>query len=287
MAKNYLNTNQLADLFKVDNSTIRRWTMSGKLSCSSSVGGHRKFSYRDILSFVNSSSSKVKLNLNTINNTDVKNKLIEYPDQIAINSLNRSSEKIDSLIFKLYMEGINLSEIFDNYIDKSLDIIQQKLDKKEISIAEEHIARKQISLSLNNFRNTIHKNTESSRRALCLNLENDIPDLAIDMIQIILESNSFSVHNAGSNTSLTDIKLLIEKSNFDSIFIYLCSRQCCTSTVETNLSKSIDDINKISRICLDSKINLNIGGPATKAIIKEIPSGFKSFEKFSEITSLI
>ncbi len=37
-----LNTKQVGNLFNVDESTVRRWALSGKIKCSSSAGGHRK-----------------------------------------------------------------------------------------------------------------------------------------------------------------------------------------------------------------------------------------------------
>ena len=34
--------------YGVDESTVRRWALSGKIKCSTSAGGHRKFSYKNI-----------------------------------------------------------------------------------------------------------------------------------------------------------------------------------------------------------------------------------------------
>ena len=53
MLKKDLNTKQVGNLFGVDESTVRRWAMAGKIKCISSAGGHRKFSYNDIVSFAN------------------------------------------------------------------------------------------------------------------------------------------------------------------------------------------------------------------------------------------
>ena len=53
MLKKDLNTKQVGNLFGVDESTVRRWALSGKIKCISSAGGHRKFSYNDIVEFAN------------------------------------------------------------------------------------------------------------------------------------------------------------------------------------------------------------------------------------------
>jgi len=286
MTNNYLNTKQVADLFKVDNSTIRRWTLSEKLKCTSSNGGHRKFSYRNILDFIENHNKKLNLDLKQISNE--KNvSLSERRKYITQNALDRNSIEIQSIIMKLYLEGKKVHEIFDKYIDPSLDAIQTLLDKESISVAEEHIARKTISKSLNNFRDVVKKSEDENKTALCLNLENDVPDLAIDMIQIILEGQNYSVHNAGSNTSIENIKLLLNKNNFDSIFIYMCSRQCCTATVRDHIDNTLKSLKLIESLCEDSSIKLYIGGPATSIIDSNMNLNYTQFSEFSDILDLI
>ena len=286
MTNNYLNTKQVADLFKVDNSTIRRWTLSEKLKCTSSNGGHRKFSYRNILDFIENHNKKLNLDLKQINN-EKSVSVSERKKFITEKALDRNSIEIQSIIMKLYLEGKKVHEIFDKYIDPSLDAIQTLLDKESISVAEEHIARKTVSKSLNNFRDIVKKSEDENKSALCLNLENDVPDLAIDMIQIILEGQNYSVHNAGSNTSIENIKLLLNKNNFDSIFIYMCSRQCCTATVRDHINNTLKSLKLIESLCEDSSIKLYIGGPATSIIDSNMNLNYTQFSKFSDILDLI
>ena len=286
MTNNYLNTKQVADLFKVDNSTIRRWTLSEKLKCASSNGGHRKFSYKHILDFIQNHNKKLNLDLKQISN-EKSISVSERKKFITQNALDRNSIEIQSIIMKLYLEGKTTHEIFDKYIDPSLDAIQILLDKESISVAEEHIARKTVSKSLNNFRDVVKKSEDNTKTALCLNLENDVPDLAIDMIQIILEGQNYSVHNAGSNTSIDNIKLLLNKNNFDSIFIYMCSRQCCTATVRDHIDNTLKSLKSIESLCENSSINLFIGGPATSIIDSNMNLNYTKFSKFSDILDLI
>ena len=101
MTNNYLNTKQVADLFKVDNSTIRRWTLSEKLKCTSSNGGHRKFSYKHILDFIENHNKKLNLDLKQINNE--KNvSIAERKKFITQNALDRNS--IEILVSNGYFE---------------------------------------------------------------------------------------------------------------------------------------------------------------------------------------
>tara|TARA_Y100001968_G_C19292348_1_gene684847 strand:+ start:181 stop:1044 length:864 start_codon:yes stop_codon:yes gene_type:complete len=287
MGKNYLNTKQVASLFSVDNSTIRRWTLSNKLECTSSNGGHRKFSYKQILDFINSHNKKLNLNLSQINTISNKNSISSNINFIIESAFNRNSNEIESLLLRLYLEGKKINYIFDKYIDKSLDSIQTLLDSDEISVAEEHIARKTISKSLNSFRDVVKKNKATSSTALCLNLENDVPDLAIDMIQIILESFNYSVHNSGSHTSVENISSLIAKNKYDAIYIYMCSRQCCTATVKDHIANTLKSLEQISSLCHKHSIDLFVGGPATKYVDEKMKLDYTKFLTFTDMLDFI
>ena len=287
MKKNYLNTKEVATLFNVNNSTIRRWTLNRKLRCTTSDGGHRKFLYKHILEFIDSHKKELSLNLDGISTLSKESGIAKSIKFITQSALNRNVNEVESIIMRLYLQGKKINEIFDKYIDKSLDSIQSLLEDESISVAEEHIARKTISKSLNNFRNIVRPNTENNKTALCLNLENDVPDLAIDMIQIILEEQNYLVDNAGSHTSVDNIKLLLDKNNYDSIYIYMCSRQCCTATVKENIQNTITSVREIELLCKKLSIELFIGGPGTSYIDKKINLNYTKFLSFTKILEFV
>ena len=283
MNKKELNTKQVGDLFGVDESTVRRWSISGKIKCASSAGGHRKFSYYNIIQFSKNhgTSFKQKNDIDVLDSKQIIKKITNF-------TLNHDSISIESIFIGLYLQGIQLSDLMDNYVEKVLINIQSKLDTEKISTAEEHIARKIISRSLNNFRQSI-SNTKSknNKNILCLNLENDIPDLPIDMIQILLENINYNVQNCGSHTSTENLKILLSKKEYEAIFIYLCNRQCCTSTVRDNIKKTNHDLNEISKLAKRYKIKLFLGGPSFKNVDKENLKKYTRFTKYSEALSIV
>jgi len=276
-----LNTKQVGNLFGVDESTVRRWSLAGKIKCSSSAGGHRKFSYKDIINFSKTRGLKLNQNQDISDKTAIINQMLSY-------SLNNNSSSIELILIKLYLNGIELKDIMDNVVENTLINLQSKLDKREISVAEEHIARKIISKSLNGFKiSIINENSKNKKNILCLNLENDIPDLPIDMIQILLENINYNVYNCGSHTSIKDVKKLLEKQTYKAIFIYLCDRQCCTSTIKDNIKKTNKDLEAISILAKKYNIKLFLGGPSFKNINENVLKNFNQFTKYSEVLSLI
>ena len=278
MSSKGLNTKQVGDLFGVNESTVRRWALSGKIKCSASAGGHRKFSFKNIISFSKGKKVKIysKFLEESLNNQQSIKNILDF-------SLSLKSDSIESILVKLYLSGVSLSDIMDGYIEPVLVKIQKKLDDGKISVAEEHIARKIVSKSLNNFKNSISSyDLKNNKNVLCLNLENDIPDLPIDMIQILLESINFNVDNCGSHTSIVDLKKLLENKKYDAIFIYMCDRQCCTSTVKDNIDKTNTDLYEISMLAKKYNIKLFLGGPSFKSIKSDTLKCFNTFTKYSE-----
>lgn len=281
-SKKYLNTKQVGNLFDVNESTVRRWASSGKIECISSAGGHRKFSYQNVMSFANSQGLKINsgeipynINRKTIIDDSVKH------------VFNNDAKSLEMIFVQLYLDGTLLPDLMDNFVEKILVKIQDKLDQKEVSVAEEHIARKVVSKALNNFKLTVSNHVSvDNENILCLNLENDIPDVPIDMIQILLENNNFNVHNCGANTSIKDIKKLLSNQTYKAIFIYLCDRQCCTATVKDNIKKTNSDLEQVSILAKKYNIKLYLGGPSFKNINKNILKNYNTFTKYSESLQL-
>ena len=277
-----LNTKQLGNLFGVDESTVRRWALSGKIKCSTSAGGHRKFSYKNIIKFSHEQGIKLKKEKN-----DVKLNPKNLCREAVESALVDDHKPIEELLVKLYLNGIPLPKIMDDYVETILVMIQQELDDQKITIAEEHIARKIVSQALNNFKQSVSKdNPNKTNNILCLNLENDIPDLPIDMIEILLESIDYNVHNCGSNTSIKDIKKLLSVKNYEAIFIYLCDRQCCTSTLIEHIDKTNKDLKEIAKLGEEHNIRLFLGGPYFKNIDKTTLKKYNTFVKYSEVLNI-
>ena len=278
-----LNTKQVGNLFNVDESTVRRWALSGKIKCSSSAGGHRKFSYKDLIKF--SLDNNIKLNKNKdsskLSQTSICNKFVK-------SALEHNYKPIEKLLVELYLSGFSLASIMDDYVEQSLVKIQKKLDNNSITVAEEHIARKIVSQALGNFKQSVSKDESfNGKNILCLNLENDIPDLPIDMIEILLRDINYNVHNCGSHTSIRDITNLLANKTYEAIFIYLCDRQCCTSTLIDHIDKTNNDLKRIANLGEKYNIRLFLGGPYFKNIDKDTLEKYKTFKKYSEVIKLI
>ena len=207
----------------------------------------------------------------------------ESVKEIVNHALKHNYQSVEKALIELYLSGVPLPSLMDDYIEPVLVSIQNNLDNNNISVAEEHIARKIVSKGLNQFKlSVINTKKYNGKNILGLNLENDIPDLPIDMIHILLEDVGYRVHNCGSNTSIVDIKTLLNKNSYYAIFIYLCDRQCCTSTLIDHIDKTNKDLKEISILAKKHDIKLFLGGPSFENIDKDILKQYNKFTKYSE-----
>ena len=74
-----------------------------------------------------------------------------------------------------------------------------------------------------------------------------------------------------------------DKEKYDSMYIFMCDRQCCSSTVKNHMKNTIHDLEHINDLCSKYSIDLFIGGPATSLIDQQVSFKYNKFLKFSEI----
>ena len=62
---------------------------------------------------------------------------------------------------------------------------------------------------------------------------------------------------------------MLANKTYEAIFIYLCDRQCCTSTLIDHIDKTNNDLKQIANLGEKYNIKLFLGGPYFKNIDKD------------------
>ena len=76
----------------------------------------------------------------------------ESVKEIVKHALKHNYQSVEKALIELYLSGVPLPSLMDDYIEPVLVSIQNNLDNNNISVAEEHIARKIVSKGLNQFK---------------------------------------------------------------------------------------------------------------------------------------
>ena len=264
----YLNSNDVAEILGVNISTLKRWTENGTIGCSKTAGGHRKFTMQNVRDYYKSNKNANKnlglglerLEHKTIYELINKSEYSELAKILADSSLESNELSVNNIINGAYMKGIKASLICDEIIDPGSMIVENALRQKYISHVEAFISRKLITRSVESLNQNKPNGSFNGKTALCVNFEDNLPDLGVVMSEIVLRHNGYNVLNTGSHAELGNLQGVIEKKNVDLLVFYLCDMQCCMATVQDNLSKTASQVKSIVTLANKLKVKVVFGG---------------------------
>ena len=260
----YLNSKEVSGILGVNISTLKRWTDSGKLGCEKTAGGHRKFTMQHVRDYYKSNSNSSKgeaLSLETkdhkkiyglINHQDYK----QLSELLADSSLSSDESSVGTIINGLYMNGTPVADLFDFVVDVAGNIVEDKLDKNEIAHTDAYLSRKTITRSVDGLNRDKPNGNFNGKNALCINFEDNLPDIGVVMSEVLMRHNGYNVFNSGSHAELGELSEIITRRKIDVVLFYLCNLQCCNAVIEENVSKTVKQIHDSIKIAnkLDTKI---------------------------------
>jgi excisionase family DNA binding protein len=215
----YFNTEEVAKLLGVNISTIKRWTDAGKLKCTKTIGGHRKFYIPQIAEFLENNQIKSKdVQMFPVENSDdlelssrILNKeysfLIDYTLQQAL-TVNRT--RLQQIINGLYLSQEPIYKIYDSLLTPVLRNIGSLWEKEIISVSEEHLASQAIKDSVIRLQVLIKLPHQKKGIVACLNLSHEMHDIALKMVDHVLECRGYKILNMGQDTPLQKIEQIFE-----------------------------------------------------------------------------
>ena len=291
----YLNSNDVAEILGINISTLKRWTENGTIGCSKTAGGHRKFTMqhvRDYYKANKNSDRNMGLGLERLEHKTIyeyinKSNYSELAKILADSSLESNEMSVNNIVNGAYMRGIKASSICDNIIEPGSMIVENALRQKYISHVEAFISRKLITRSVESLNQSKPNGSFNGKTALCVNFEDNLPDLGVVMSEIVLRHNGYNVLNTGSHAELGNLQFVIEKRNVDLLVFYLCDMQCCMATVQDNLSKTAEQVKSIVKLANKLKVKVIFGGSGIQFLQGVADHIHITFDKYSELEKLL
>jgi len=280
----YYNSIEAAKILGVNVSTIKRWTDDGKLECVRTAGGHRKFVMSHLSKFLDENRKKTsKINLFPLeNDTDLKisnhilkgnfSHLTEYLQKQAFNC-NR--DRVQKVLNGLYLAQYPLHVIYDRLITPVLRDIGILWMNSKIDVLEEHLASSTIRDAINRLQGIISLPPAKKGRALCLNLSGEMHDIALKMVDNLLESRGFKVFYSGQNTPVINFENILK--NFKPQRIYISS-----SYIE-DLDASQSEFIRICEGIGKHEIEIYVGGTGFDLLDIDHPAVTKRLFTFEEV----
>ena len=264
----YLNSKQVADIIGVNISTLKRWTDNGTLGCDKTAGGHRKFTMNHIRDYY-------KNNPDANNNTDLKIEDIsqkqlfgliqkrnfkKLAEKLAQSSLDAEETTVSNIINGLYMNGVPVADLLDYVVDVAGHIIESQLNNNEIVHTEAYVSRQLLTRVVDGLCSEMPNGKFNGKSAMCVNFEDNLPDIGVVMSEVVLRHNGYNVFNTGSHAELGDLLSVIQKKKIDIVLFYLCNLQCCNAVVVENIEKTKEHIKEIVKVAKKINVKVLFGG---------------------------
>jgi excisionase family DNA binding protein len=280
----YLNSDAAARMLGVNVSTIKRWTDSGKLECIRSAGGHRKFLMGHLADFAASQEKGGgHINILPLGTPEERETayqiqrgayelLIPRVEQLA---LRGAYGQIHDILSELYLARHPLYAIYDELVTPILHRIGELWAEGTINVTEEHVASQGIRDSLVRLQDIVPAPGEMNEIALCMNLSVELHDIAIKMVQHILEERGFQVLFSGQGTPAERMEEVLCTYQLRRIYI--------SSTVIRDKHAMQQDLDRILQMCWHLRTRVFVGGAGFDHLETSVPFVERRLRTFREV----
>lgn len=280
----YFNSHDAAKILGVNVSTIKRWTDEGKLECIKSIGGHRKFTMQHFAQFLAQNNKKIsKINVFPIDTDSdlqisyhiLKGNFKLLIDYVLEQAFLSNRDRVQYLMNGLYLSQYALYEIFDNLVTPVLYKIGDMWEQGQKTVTEEHIASQVIRDSIIRLQGVIRLPTPKNTKALCLNFSNELHDIALKMVDHILELKGHRVFFSGQITPILKLEQVFNYFKPDQVYI--------SNTIVENVQDTQAEFDQICQICEQHNATIFIGGSGFDLLHYEHPVVKKRMKNYLEL----
>ena len=290
----YLTSKHVASILGINISTLKRWTDTGKISCEKTAGGHRKFTMQHVREYFKEHADSSKAENFALNNKEQKflyglindRDYKELAENLAQASLDADELSVNIIINGLYMNGVPIIDILDYVVDVSGHIVENQLHSNEISHADAYLSRNIMTRSIDSLNRDKPNGSYNGKNALCVNFEDNLPDIGVVMSEVLLRHKGYNVFNTGSHAELGSLNEIIKRRDIELLVFYLCNLQCCNSIIEENIQKTKEQIHEIIALAKKTKTKVIFGGEGLDLLndIKDhIDDSFLTYNDLSKI----
>ena len=258
--KQSYSTKELARMWDVSESTIKRWTDAGALKCRKTVGGHRKFELQDILEFQSHCGLAAEKGCGEVDGE--LEHLLAKPDFLELSkrfkqaALSAHNDFTSSLLDQYHRHGLSLVTIAEEIIGPAMQEIGEMWRSGKIGVIDEHLATMATTQALADLNSKTEKKDNTNRVALVGCAEGELHHLASSLVRDLLESQGWQVVYLGQHTPLFSFAEAVARLKPALV--------CISITMTDNLERAARDYEGLRRAASKHGAKIVIGGAALK-----------------------
>jgi excisionase family DNA binding protein len=209
LSSEYISTQEVAGLFKVTETTVKRWADQGIIPCVKSPGGHRKFRLPDIIGFAEKQGypisgtlepplteaqmEQVRFAIHTQNYHKIAEVLFDE-------ALQADPEGLYQVLLYLSKHNVKLSTLADEVLRPPLVRIGELWKEGKLQIDQEHRTSRAITEAMIRLAPELHRKHSNGMLAVCACLEGERHEIGLRSMAFALETEGWTVHYLGADT---------------------------------------------------------------------------------------
>lgn len=262
--KQSYSTKELAKMWDVSESTIKRWADAGMLRCRKTIGGHRKFELEDIIEFQNQCdlAKKEAAEKGRAECSGELKRLLDESDFQGLANRYRQaalagqSVLVSSLITQSNQHGFSLATIGEEIIKPAMQEVGELWRTGKIRVLDEHLATLSTMEALTDLHGQVAKQASPDHLAIVGCSEGELHQLGSILVRVMIEAEGWKVVYLGSHTPLFSFAEAINRFNPKLV--------CISITMMDNLERAVRDYETLRRAALKHETKIIIGGAALK-----------------------
>jgi len=172
--------------------------------------------------------------------------------------LQKDRFKASSYIQSLVEANISIEDIFLDIVQPAMHQIGLLWQKREISVADEHLATVISQFAMTELYPIIFNTKKNGKRMVACALGNELHEMGIRMVSDLFEYYGYETYYLGSNTPVSDLVTYLEA--------YLPDLVCLSVTLSSQLSQLLELVSLIKSNERLTNVKLMIGGQAVSAL---------------------
>ena len=253
------STHELAQMWNVSESTVKRWSDAGDLRCYRTPGGHRKFTLTDICDFQIKRGFEATGLLKTDEWEDPdlelavnQKKFSKVRQAVLFLASQNQRYKAENLLERLYMRGMGIVDLYDDILMPITGSTRTALQKGEVSLAQEKLILNNLEEAMYLLFPRIIQRRLNGKMGLCAAPENNFCTLAVNAVSRILQVEGWDCLNLGVHLPFDAIAEMVEKEPVNMVCIVCFHLQ--------NTNAVLKDFRRLVEMTDSYRIPLLIGG---------------------------
>jgi excisionase family DNA binding protein len=214
MRKTILSTVDVARLFNVTETTVKRWADDGQLKCQKTPGGHRKFPVKSIVEFAERNKFEPVGTLSLPNQDGlgqaVEMAILNRDFPILVNAFVEkalSPDRMDLYVFfsYLYEHRVQIWEIHDLVIRPGMEEIGERWKRGDVSVSHEHRASYETLDAMAKLQAEIFMKPRTQQSVLLACVGEDLHEIGLRCAGYLFESEGWDIHYLGARTPVEEV----------------------------------------------------------------------------------